>query len=84
MRGELAAFDPRVHKARPHVGQARVARNLLRILEGTKRCSQAARDVVFPDEPRQPGTPASPRGKKRATTMKSSAIASESRVRRGS
>jgi histidine ammonia-lyase len=61
MRGELAAFDPRVHRARPHPGQARVARNLLRILEGTKRCSQAARDVVFPDEPRQPGQPASPR-----------------------
>jgi histidine ammonia-lyase len=61
MRGELAAFDPRVHKARPHPGQARVARNLLRILDGTKRCSQAARDVVFPDEPRQPGQPASPR-----------------------
>ncbi|QFU15266.1 HAL/PAL/TAL family ammonia-lyase [Microvirga thermotolerans] len=61
MRGELAAFDPRVHKARPHPGQARIARNLLRILEGTRRCSQAARDVVFPDESRQPGTPASPR-----------------------
>lgn len=61
MRGELAAFDPRVHRARPHPGQAKVARNLLRILEGTKRCSQAARDIVFPDEPRQPGTPASPR-----------------------
>jgi histidine ammonia-lyase len=61
MRGELAAFDPRVHKARPHPGQAKVARNLARILEGTRRCSQAARDVVFPDEPRQPGTPASPR-----------------------
>jgi histidine ammonia-lyase len=61
MRGELAAFDPRLHRARPHPGQARVARNLLRILEGTQRCSQAARDVVFPDEPRAPGTPASPR-----------------------
>jgi histidine ammonia-lyase len=61
MRGELAAFDPRVHRARPHPGQAKVARNLLRVLDGTKRCSQAARDVVFPDEPRQPGTPASPR-----------------------
>lgn len=61
MRGELAAFDPRVHRARPHPGQARIARNLLRILEGTKRCSQAARDVVFPDEARQPGTPAAPR-----------------------
>jgi histidine ammonia-lyase len=61
MRGELAAFDPRVHRARPHPGQAKVARNLLRILEGTRRCSQAARDIVFPDEPRQPGVPASPR-----------------------
>src|SRR6185436_2564480 len=61
MRGELAAFDPRVHRARPHPGQARVARNLLRILEGTTRCSPEARDVVFPDEPRQPGQPASPR-----------------------
>jgi histidine ammonia-lyase len=61
MRGELAAFDPRVHKARPHPGQAKVARNLLRILDGTKRCSQSARDIVFPDEPRQPGQPASPR-----------------------
>ncbi|MET0745210.1 MAG: aromatic amino acid ammonia-lyase [Microvirga sp.] len=61
MRGELAAFDPRLHRARPHPGQARIARNLLKILDGSKRCSQGARDVVFPDEPRQPGTPASPR-----------------------
>jgi histidine ammonia-lyase len=38
-----------------------IARNLLRILEGTKRCSQGARDVVFPDEAREPGTPAAPR-----------------------
>ncbi len=61
MRGELAAFDPRLQQARPHPGQMKVARNLLRILAGTKRCSQAAREVVFPDEPRAPGTPASPR-----------------------
>jgi histidine ammonia-lyase len=61
MRGELAAFDPRVHRARPHPGQAKVACNLLKVLDGSKRCSQAARDVVFPDEPRQPGQPASPR-----------------------
>lgn len=61
MRGELAAFDPRVHRARPHPGQAKVARNVLKILDGSKRCSQGARDVVFPDEPRQPGQPAAPR-----------------------
>jgi histidine ammonia-lyase len=61
MRGELAAFDPRLHRARPHPGQARVARNLMRILGGSKRCSQEARDLVFPDEPRPAGQPASPR-----------------------
>src|SRR5918995_1540638 len=49
MRGELAAFDPRVHKARPHPGQARVARNLLRILEGTKRCSATDNPLIFDD-----------------------------------
>ncbi|MCZ0737873.1 HAL/PAL/TAL family ammonia-lyase [Phreatobacter sp. AB_2022a] len=61
MRGELAAFDPRVHAARPHEGQARVARNVLRLTEGSRRCSQAARDVVFPDETRAAGQPAAPR-----------------------
>ncbi|HEX8166506.1 MAG TPA: aromatic amino acid ammonia-lyase [Beijerinckiaceae bacterium] len=61
MRGELDAFDPRLHKARPHVGQGRVARNVLRITDGTKRCSQGARDLVFPEESRAPGTPAPPR-----------------------
>src|SRR5918911_1871066 len=52
MRGELAAFDPRLHKARPHIGQGRVARNVLRVTEGTKRCAQGARDLVFPEETR--------------------------------
>ena len=61
MRGERDAFDPRLHKARPHVGQGRVARNALRVLDGTKRCSQAARDIVFPEENRAPGQPAPPR-----------------------
>jgi histidine ammonia-lyase len=61
MRGELNAFDPRLHKARPHPGQGRVARNALRVTQGTKRCSQAARDIVFPDEPRRPAEPAAPR-----------------------
>jgi histidine ammonia-lyase len=61
MRGELAAFDPRVHRARPHPGQAKVARNLLRVLEGSARCSQSAREIVFPDEPRQPRQKAAPR-----------------------
>ncbi len=61
MRGELAAFDPRVHRARPHPGQARTARNVLRLTEGTRRCSEEARRVVFPDERRAPGENPPPR-----------------------
>lgn len=61
MRGELAAFDPRLMGARPHPGQAAVARNILAITRGTRRCAQAARDLLFPDEARKPGEPASPR-----------------------
>lgn len=61
LRGETAAFDPRLHRARPHPGQARVARNVLRLLEGSQRCGAAARDLVFPEEARAPGTPAPPR-----------------------
>ncbi len=61
MRGEKGAFDPLVHKARPHPGQALVARNILRIIEGSKRCDAAARDVIFPEESRAPGQAAAPR-----------------------
>jgi histidine ammonia-lyase len=61
MRGELAAFDPRVHAARPHPGQGAVARNLLRLTAGTKRCSEAARLTAFPEESRAPGKAPPPR-----------------------
>ena len=61
MRGELAAFDPRVHKARPHPGQALVARNLLKIAGDSRRCSPGARMTVFPEENRQPGVAPPPR-----------------------
>lgn len=62
MRGELAAFDPRVHAARPHPGQALVARNLLKITQGSKRCSASARETIYPDEiGRTPGKPPAPR-----------------------
>ena len=61
LRGELAAFDPRVHAARPHAGQARTARNLLRIAGDSKRCSEAARAVLYPDETRDPAKPIPPR-----------------------
>ena len=61
LRGEKAAFDPRIHAARPHAGQAKVARNVLRVLGTSARCSEAARQVQFPDEARDPGTPPPPR-----------------------
>ncbi len=61
MRCELAAFDPRVHAARPHPGQAAVARNVLKLIGDSKRCSEAARLTVYPDENRQPGKPPAPR-----------------------
>jgi histidine ammonia-lyase len=61
LRGELAAFDPRVHRARPHPGQMKTARNLLRIAGDSRRCSEAARAILFPDEARDPGKPIPPR-----------------------
>jgi histidine ammonia-lyase len=61
LRGELAAFDPRVHAARPHPGQAKTARNLLRIAGDSRRCSEAARAVLYPDETRDPSKPIPPR-----------------------
>jgi histidine ammonia-lyase len=54
MRGELAAFDERIHRARPHAGQLRSAANLRRIVAGSGRCTQAAREVALPDEGRVP------------------------------
>ena len=61
LRGELAAFDPRVHAARPHPGQAKTARNLLRIAGDSKRCSEGARAILYPDEARDPAKPIPPR-----------------------
>jgi histidine ammonia-lyase len=61
LRGERAAFEARVHAARPHQGQASSARNVLRMIEGSKRCSEPARHVVFPDENRDPSKPPAPR-----------------------
>lgn len=61
LRAETAAFDPRLHAARPHQGQAASARNVLRLLEGSLRCSEAARLTVFPEETRAPGVAPPPR-----------------------
>lgn len=61
LRAEKAAFDPRVHQARPHKGQAASARNVLRLIGDSERCSEAARFTVYPDEPRQQGQVPAPR-----------------------
>lgn len=61
MRGELAAFQPPVHWARPHPGQRRTARNVLKIAGDSQRCSADARQVVFPEENRTEGQPPPPR-----------------------
>ena len=55
MRGEPAAFDGRIHLARPHSGQVRTAEILNRITEGSERCTEAARQVPLPDERRSAG-----------------------------
>ncbi|HVP56401.1 MAG TPA: histidine ammonia-lyase [Candidatus Eisenbacteria bacterium] len=36
LKGTDVAFDERIHQARPHPGQLQVARNLLRMLEGSE------------------------------------------------
>ena len=62
MRGELAAFDPRLHEgasaSRPGTRRPQCSCSPRR---RSKRCSQAARDIVFPEENRAPGKPAPPR-----------------------
>jgi histidine ammonia-lyase len=45
MRGELAAFDERIHLARNQVGQITVAENVRRLLAGSERTSPIARRV---------------------------------------
>ena len=61
MRAERNAFDPRIHEARPHPGQIRVAENIRRLLDGSRRCTEAARQLVFPEERRDPAVPLTPR-----------------------
>jgi len=55
MRGELAAFDERIHLARNQVGQIAVAENLRRLLAGSERTTEDSRRVRLPDESRSNG-----------------------------
>ena len=61
MRCEKDAFLPALHKARPHRGQQQVAANVLSLIGDSKRMSEAARLIVFPEENRAPGDAPSPR-----------------------
>ncbi|HEY8580290.1 MAG TPA: aromatic amino acid ammonia-lyase, partial [Beijerinckiaceae bacterium] len=61
LRGERAAFEARVHAARPHPGQAASARNVARMVADSRRCSEPARHTVYPDEARDPSKPPAPR-----------------------
>jgi histidine ammonia-lyase len=54
MRGELAAFDSRIHAARPHAGQSTTAAIVRRLTQGSQRCTESARQVALPDEGRLP------------------------------
>ena len=61
MRAEVTAFDPRIHAARPQSGQIRCAENVRRLLRGSGRTTEAARQIVFPEERRDPAVPLTPR-----------------------
>lgn len=61
MRGELIAFAPPIHLARPHPGQKTTARNVTRIAGDSQRCSEKARHLVFPEETRRPDIAPPPR-----------------------
>lgn len=50
MRGELAAFDPRMHKVRKQTGQIKVAGNIRKLVEGSKRTTDKARKVHLKDD----------------------------------
>jgi histidine ammonia-lyase len=50
LRGELAAFDPRIHAARPHPGQERTAEHVRRITAGSQCCIEDARRIPPPND----------------------------------
>jgi len=61
MRGETAAFDPRLASARPHPGLIRTSDNMRKILAGSERTSDASRALRFPEERRAEGAAPTPR-----------------------
>lgn len=61
LRGELSSFEDRVMQARPHRGQRRVASAIRRLVNGTERCTEPARQVRLRGtpglDPAHAGTP---------------------------
>ncbi len=53
MRGELAAFDDRIHEARNQPGQIRMAREIRNLLEDSQWTTEEARRVKFPYQGRE-------------------------------
>ena len=45
VRGEMRAFDDRIHKVRRQVGQIKTAENVRRLVEGSERVTENARKV---------------------------------------
>jgi histidine ammonia-lyase len=50
IRGEQAAFDPRIHAVRKQPGQIAVAENIRRITKGSRRTTESARAVHLEDD----------------------------------
>jgi histidine ammonia-lyase len=50
IRGEQAAFDPRIHAVRKQPGQIAVAHNVRRIIAGSRRTTEACRAVHLDDD----------------------------------
>ncbi|MBE3637251.1 HAL/PAL/TAL family ammonia-lyase [Mangrovicoccus algicola] len=50
IRGEQAAFDPRIHSARKQPGQINAAENIRKIIEGSRRTTEASRAVHLEDD----------------------------------
>ena len=61
MRAEMAGFDERIHKARPHPGQIKTAAIVRKLLAGSTRASHEARSVQFPEELRRTDIAYTPR-----------------------
>lgn len=61
MRAEMAAFDPRIHAARPHPGQIKTAAIIRTLVAGSARTTHAARSVQLAEESRRTDIDYTPR-----------------------